>query len=246
MTLFLLSILFTVEVSQSVVRGHDGVYTNHWAVRISGGPEHADQIAAKYGYLNLGQIGSLEDHYHFHHSRVVRRAAYSLKGPHSFIHMDPKVDWAQQQIVKPRVKRYAQSDANFIHFNDPKWSNMWYIHCNDKTSRCHSEMNILSAWQRGYTGKNVVVTILDDGIERNHPDLAQNYDHLASYDVNGNDHDPTPRYDSRNENMCGIKSHREEAKVAVSIMQFLSTSSILAMQDSEENGGSGGKKQPVS
>lgn len=36
-------------------------------------------------------------------------------------------------------------------------------------------MNILAAWQRGYTGKNVVVTILDDGIERNHPDLAQNY-----------------------------------------------------------------------
>lgn len=36
-------------------------------------------------------------------------------------------------------------------------------------------MNILAAWQRGYTGKNVVVTILDDGIERNHPDLLQNY-----------------------------------------------------------------------
>uniref|UniRef100_A0A4W6CZT6 Proprotein convertase subtilisin/kexin type 6 n=1 Tax=Lates calcarifer TaxID=8187 RepID=A0A4W6CZT6_LATCA len=214
MTLFLLSILFTVEVSQSVVRGHGAFYTNHWAVRISGGPEHADQVAAKYGYLNLGQIGSLEDHYHFHHSRVVRRAVYSLKGPHSFIHMDPKVDWAQQQIVKPRVKRYAQSDANFIHFNDPKWSNMWYIHCNDKTSRCRSEMNILSAWQRGYTGKNVVVTILDDGIERNHPDLAQNYDHLASYDVNGNDHDPTPRYDSRNENIHGTRCAGEVAAVA--------------------------------
>uniref|UniRef100_A0A4W6CZX5 Proprotein convertase subtilisin/kexin type 6 n=1 Tax=Lates calcarifer TaxID=8187 RepID=A0A4W6CZX5_LATCA len=194
--------------------GHGAFYTNHWAVRISGGPEHADQVAAKYGYLNLGQIGSLEDHYHFHHSRVVRRAVYSLKGPHSFIHMDPKVDWAQQQIVKPRVKRYAQSDANFIHFNDPKWSNMWYIHCNDKTSRCRSEMNILSAWQRGYTGKNVVVTILDDGIERNHPDLAQNYDHLASYDVNGNDHDPTPRYDSRNENIHGTRCAGEVAAVA--------------------------------
>lgn len=27
----------------------------------------------------------------------------------------------------------------------------------------------------GYTGKGVVVTILDDGIEKNHPDLMQNY-----------------------------------------------------------------------
>lgn len=33
----------------------------------------------------------------------------------------------------------------------------------------------MGAWKRGYTGKDVVVTILDDGIERNHPDLLQNY-----------------------------------------------------------------------
>ncbi|XP_054466040.1 proprotein convertase subtilisin/kexin type 6-like isoform X2 [Anoplopoma fimbria] len=214
MTLLLLFIVLAVETSQSVVSGHGNVFTNHWAVRVTGGQQQADTIAAKYGYINFGQIGSLEDHYHFHHSRVVRRAAYSLKGPHSFIHMDPEVEWAQQQVVKHRVKRYAPNDPSFIHFNDPKWSNMWYIHCNDKNRRCHSEMNILAAWQRGYTGKNVVVSILDDGIEKNHPDLAQNYDHLASYDVNGNDHDPTPRYDSRNENIHGTRCAGEVAAVA--------------------------------
>lgn len=36
-------------------------------------------------------------------------------------------------------------------------------------------MNVASAWQKGYTGKGVVVSILDDGIQTNHPDLAQNY-----------------------------------------------------------------------
>lgn len=36
-------------------------------------------------------------------------------------------------------------------------------------------MNIAPAWQKGYTGKGVVVSILDDGIQTNHPDLAQNY-----------------------------------------------------------------------
>ncbi|KAM8895396.1 proprotein convertase subtilisin/kexin type 6 isoform 2-T2 [Spinachia spinachia] len=218
MTAFLLFAVFVVETSLSVASrsgtGPGAVFTNHWAVRIAGGPEQADRVAAKYGYVNFGQIGSLEGHYHFHHSRVVRRAAYSLKGPHSFIHMDPQVDWAEQQVVKHRVKRYAQRHPSIIHFNDAEWSNMWYIHCNDKNSSCHSEMNILAAWQRGYTGKNVVVSILDDGIERTHPDLAQNYDHLASYDVNGNDHDPTPRYDSRNENMHGTRCAGEVAAVA--------------------------------
>ncbi|XP_035483897.2 proprotein convertase subtilisin/kexin type 6 isoform X2 [Scophthalmus maximus] len=227
MTLFLLFIgtWYHLGIGPSVGAGHRVVYTNHWAVRVPGGPQRADNIAAKYGYINLGKllfvpefifhpVGSLEDHYHFHHSRVVRRALHSVRGPHSFIRMDPEVDWVQQQVVKPRVKRNAHGDPNVIHFNDTKWSNMWYIHCNDKSSSCRSEMNILSAWQRGYTGKNVVVTILDDGIERNHPDLAQNYDHLASYDVNGNDFDPMPRYDSRNENIHGTRCAGEVAAVA--------------------------------
>ena len=36
-------------------------------------------------------------------------------------------------------------------------------------------MNISGAWRLGFTGKDVVVTILDDGIEKDHPDLIQNY-----------------------------------------------------------------------
>ncbi|XP_013925110.1 PREDICTED: proprotein convertase subtilisin/kexin type 6-like [Thamnophis sirtalis] len=138
-------------------------YTNHWAVRVLGGPGEADRLASAYGYLNLGQVGSLEDYYHFHHSKTIKRSTFSSRGPHSFLRMDPK-------------------------------------HCEDNNSQCRSEMNVLGAWQRGYTGKGVVVTILDDGIERNHPDLVQNYDPHASYDVNGNDEDPTPRYDPSNEN----------------------------------------------
>lgn len=36
-------------------------------------------------------------------------------------------------------------------------------------------MNIAAAWERGYTGKGVVVSVLDDGIEKEHPDLKPNY-----------------------------------------------------------------------
>ena len=43
-----------------------------------------------------------------------------------------------------------------------------------------SDMNVLEAWSLGYTGRGVVVTILDDGIQRDHPDLKDNYDPLAS------------------------------------------------------------------
>lgn len=36
-------------------------------------------------------------------------------------------------------------------------------------------MNVAAAWALGYTGKKVVVTILDDGIQPDHPDLEINY-----------------------------------------------------------------------
>ena len=36
-------------------------------------------------------------------------------------------------------------------------------------------MNVQDAWKMGITGKDVVVTILDDGIEKDHPDLKRNY-----------------------------------------------------------------------
>ena len=37
------------------------------------------------------------------------------------------------------------------------------------------DMKVSGAWLKGYTGKGVVVTILDDGIQPNHPDLEANY-----------------------------------------------------------------------
>lgn len=34
------------------------VYTNTWAVQINGGPEEANRIARKHGFINLGNVSS--------------------------------------------------------------------------------------------------------------------------------------------------------------------------------------------
>uniref|UniRef100_A0A1I8B7V2 Peptidase_S8 domain-containing protein n=1 Tax=Meloidogyne hapla TaxID=6305 RepID=A0A1I8B7V2_MELHA len=66
--------------------------------------------------------------------------------------------------------------------------------------------NVIEAWELGYTGRGVVVSIIDDGLERKHQDLEDNYDPNASYDVNDLDEDPTPRYTVDNENHQGTRS----------------------------------------
>lgn len=75
---------------------------------------------------------------------------------------------------------------------------MWYLRGGAEPG--NYDMGVREAWARGYTGRGVVVTILDDGIEHNHTDLYNNYDPRASLDVNSKDTDPMPRYDESNEN----------------------------------------------
>ena len=53
---------------------------------------------------------------------------------------------------------------------------MWYLNRGGRL-----DMNVQDAWTQGVTGKGVSVTILDDGIEKSHPDLVANYDQLGEY-----------------------------------------------------------------
>ncbi|XP_015221100.1 proprotein convertase subtilisin/kexin type 4 isoform X2 [Lepisosteus oculatus] len=113
-----------------------------------------------------------------------------------------KVLWHEQQSGKVRQRRHA-----FHLPTDPLFSKQWYL------SEAF-QLNVVSAWAQGYTGKGVVVSILDDGIEKSHPDLAANYDPEASYDMNDDDPDPQPRYTTDNENRHGTRCAGEVAAVA--------------------------------
>ena len=37
------------------------------------------------------------------------------------------------------------------------------------------DLNVISAWDNGFTGEGVTVTILDDGVDHDHPDIKRNY-----------------------------------------------------------------------
>lgn len=60
------------------------------------------------------------------------------------------------------------------------------------------DLNVQNAWLMGYTGRNVTITIVDDGVQHDHPDLVENYDAKASIDLNDHDMDPTPKNDGKN------------------------------------------------
>ena len=53
---------------------------------------------------------------------------------------------------------------------------------------------MLSPFSSGYTGRGVVVAVIDDGVEASHPEFKDSFDMKASFDLIDHDSDPTPRY----------------------------------------------------
>lgn len=194
-------------------------FTNQFAVHIDGGTSRADEIARKHGFTNRGQVGTLEGYYLFEHHEVSKRSTEYSHDHHSRLEQETGVHWVEQQVVKKRVKRdfslddvsiQEQFHRSYRIFSDPLYEKQWYL--NGGASGGH-DMNVAPAWERGYTGKGVVVTILDDGIQTNHPDLLQNYDPLASTDINDQDDDPMPQ--DNNDNKHGTRCAGEVAATAL-------------------------------
>ncbi|KAG8193100.1 hypothetical protein JTE90_013860 [Oedothorax gibbosus] len=164
--------------------------TNEFAVHIPGGQLVADETARKYGFHNKGQIGSLEGYYLFEHHHVQKRSTTPSSVHLDMLQNDETVMWFEQQQVLRRVKRKASNSG--MDFKDPLYPEQWFLNSGDG-----NDMNVIPAWKEGITGKGIVVTILDDGIQYSHPDLAQNYDKYASMDINDQDDDPSPRDDMK-------------------------------------------------
>ncbi|KAH8408854.1 hypothetical protein KR009_002398 [Drosophila setifemur] len=139
---------------------------------------------------------------------------YNVLRPHYAVDPNPHLSFSPESISlathSPRME-YRDVSSHSI-FPDPLFKEQWYLVSKNGGAKDGLDMNVGPAWQKGYTGKGVVVSILDDGIQTNHPDLAQNYDPDASFDINGNDSDPTPQ--DNGDNKHGTRCAGEVAAVA--------------------------------
>lgn len=186
------------------------IYTNKWVIKVDN-EEIANDIAKKHGFKVLEPVGSLKDYFHIEHSHVIKRSRRSSDEHRNLLANHPGVTWFEQQTVKSRKKRG--------YFSDPLFENQWYIKNDGQTlNRCKRlkvfdklDINVFPAWNDNVTGRGVVVSILDDGLEYTHPDLKRNYDGQASHDYNNNDHDPFPRYSADNINKHGTRCAGEVA-----------------------------------
>lgn len=73
------------------------------------------------------------------------------------------------QIQLPKLEKE-------IDFNDENYKQQWYL-INEgqlKIPPTH-DLNVKQTWLKGYTGKNVTIVIVDDGLDHEHPDFQGKY-----------------------------------------------------------------------
>ncbi|MCS5534846.1 MAG: S8 family serine peptidase, partial [Candidatus Poseidoniales archaeon] len=125
------------------------------------------------------------------------------------------IDSNRIEIACPEVER--QHEPRWTP-NDPKFSDQWHLQNTGQTSGglVGEDANLTGAWQ-SYQGTDVMIGIVDDGLDHEHPDLTTNYDTSNDYDFCGNDGNPSPsNWDAHGTAAAGVAAATGDNNVGVS------------------------------
>ena len=87
-------------------------------------------------------------------------------------------------VMKKQQPRYIP--------DDPEFPAQWHLKNTGQTSGVSGEdANVTGAWDN-YNGSGVVISVVDDGLDKDHPDISPHYSALLSYDWCNDDGDPSP------------------------------------------------------
>jgi subtilisin family serine protease len=119
-----------------------------------------EQFATIHGLEYVHQIANLSQYYLF---------STTENSLHANFKRSNAIEWAESQFPRQLAKRSIM---------DPLYEQQWHLHASI------AGISVEGAWDRGYSGKGVVISILDDGVEKEHPDLQSKYRDDLSYDIN--------------------------------------------------------------
>ena len=93
----------------------------------------------------------------------------------------------------PKLDAAIQEPVNLSSFfvpNDQNFGSQWHL-VDSPFNGDDFDINVTSVWD-DYSGADVRVGVVDDGVQYDHPDLVVNYDANGQWDYGGNDNNPYP------------------------------------------------------
>ncbi|MCB0631618.1 MAG: S8 family serine peptidase [Saprospiraceae bacterium] len=155
-----------------------------WAVQLKPG-ESIEVVSEQLHATVVGPIGALKDYYLLSFPPQQTNAD-QMMGQNSLIR------WRQLQLPRQLTPKLP---------DDPRVPEQWHLNNTGQGGGIPgADANVFAAWDQGYSGRGIQICIVDDGLEKDHPELSPNFVLSDSWDFNsGNGNDPSP--------VTGLDSH---------------------------------------
>jgi subtilisin-like proprotein convertase family protein len=111
----------------------------------------------------------------------------------------PEIELAFPLVIRQSQPRSAgRGDRSSLDYStatnqsDPLFAQQWHLRNTGQSGGTPgADANVEPVWNLA-VGADIVIAIVDDGLQYTHPDLASQYRPELSFDFNGNDTDPLP------------------------------------------------------
>ncbi len=171
------------RLPEPIVRPYE--VTNEILVRLKPGAD-VRRFARDYNVLLVQPLREAGFTFVFSTNSVARASALEATLP-----FDLRVEFVGNNAIVRHTKFAFTPNDPYFHKNTPStgYHGQWHLINEYGTG---IDANVKPAWDADITGQGVVIGIVDDCLEKNHPDLAPNYDAADSWDFGQNDSDPSP------------------------------------------------------
>ena len=155
-----------------------GELRNHWLVRTKKTPftargEHSDRVLDAFQHLYAR--AKLERETHQFPRSAVGFQAYPIVSAVKYLsRQDPRQrsKRAPPPPVQSHNESLAQRVATRLGILDPRFPEQWHLVNNDYPEHM---MNVTPVWDMGFTGKGIISSLVDDGLDYTSVDLKDNF-----------------------------------------------------------------------
>ena len=126
----------------------------------------------------------------------------------ALLHESPITRWAEVSWINERTERYVPSDDMYFQ--------QWHLNnVGQNGGATGNDLNAQEAWDVTLGSPDVIIAILDSGVDTDHPDLEANL--VAGYDFVNGDSDPNPGGSSHGTSCAGTAGAVEQGTGVVGV-----------------------------